>query len=48
MYNPVSAVSNGKTPTFYSDYDISSDWALAHITGHDRVLKKFLNSKNVY
>jgi hemerythrin-like metal-binding protein len=48
MDNLVSAVSNGKTPTFYSDYDISSDWALTHITGHDKVLGKFLNSKDIY
>ena len=48
MNNLVSVVSNGKIPTFYSDYDISSDWALAHIAGHDKLLGKFLNSKNVY
>ena len=48
MENLVSAVSFGKTPKFYSDYDISSDWALAHIAGHDKILGKFLNSKNVF
>ncbi len=48
MDNLVSLVSNGKSPTFYSDYDISSDWALIHITGYDKKLGKFLNSNNVY
>ena len=48
MDNLVSMVSNGKAPTFYSDYDISSDWALIHITGFDKSLGKFLNSINIY
>ncbi len=44
----VTAVSNGKYPTFYSDYDVSTDWALLHITDFDISLGAFLNSKNVY
>ena len=48
MDNLISMVSNGKSPTFYSDYDISSDWALIHITEYDKSLGKFLNSNNVY
>ena len=44
----VTAVSSGKYPTFYSDYDISSDWAMVHILGFDKNLGTFLNSRNVY
>ncbi|MBL3529413.1 MAG: hemerythrin family protein [gamma proteobacterium endosymbiont of Lamellibrachia anaximandri] len=44
----VTAVSNGEYPTFYSDYDVSTDWALLHITDFDISLGAFLNSKNVY
>ncbi len=44
----VSAVSNGKHPTFRSDYDVSSDWAMLHILECDKQLGTFLNSKNVY
>ncbi|MCB1857143.1 MAG: hemerythrin family protein [Gammaproteobacteria bacterium] len=44
----VNAVSGGFRPTFYSDYDVSTDWALLHIEEHDRGLGAFLNSKNVY
>ena len=39
----VTAVSNGKYPTFYSDYDVSNDWALVHIEEHDKPLGIFLN-----
>lgn len=46
--NLVTAVSRGKYPTFYSDYDISSDWALVHISEFDKPLAVFLNSKNIY
>lgn len=44
----VSAVSKGKHPTFRSDYDVSSDWAMLHILECDKQLGTFLNSKNVY
>jgi hemerythrin-like metal-binding protein len=44
----VKAVSNGKSPVFYSDYDVSTDWALTHIRDCDRNLGIFLNSKGVY
>ncbi len=44
----VNAVSKGRKPTFYSDYDVSSDWALAHISEHDKNLGVFLNSKEIY
>lgn len=44
----VKAIEKGKHPTFYSDYDISSDWAIIHINDHDKELAVFLNSKNVY
>ena len=30
----VALVANGQRPTFFSDYDLSSDWMLAHITEH--------------
>lgn len=48
MSDLVVAVSNGQQPTFYSDYDVSSDWAMIHISEHDKSLGAFLNSKNVY
>ena len=43
----VDAVSGGKRLTFYSDYDVSTDWALTHISEHDQDLGIFLNSKGV-
>lgn len=43
----VMKVSNGKFPTFYSDYDISNDWALIHIADQDNTLGKFLNTKGI-
>ena len=43
----VSMVSNGNHPTSYSDYDISTDWALVHIAGQDNTLGAFLNSKGI-
>ncbi len=48
MNDLVAEVSSGKKPVFYSDYDISSDWALIHISEHDKSLGTFLNSKGVY
>jgi len=48
MNDLVLAVSSGKYPTFYSDYDVSTDWALIHISEHDKSLGAFLNSKGVY
>ena len=44
----VFSVSNGKYPTFYSDYDVSTDWALIHIAEYDKDLGAFLNTKGVY
>jgi hemerythrin-like metal-binding protein len=44
----LSAVSIGKYPTFFSDYDISTDWMFMHISGCDKKLGEFLNSQNVY
>lgn len=44
----VKAVSKGNYPTFYSDYDVSTDWALIHISEHDKGLGAFLNTKDVY
>jgi hemerythrin-like metal-binding protein len=43
----VAMVSNGRSPTFYSDYDVSTDWALLHIEEHDRDLGHFLNAKGI-
>ena len=48
MDHLVAAVSSGKYPTFYSDYDVSTDWALIHIAESDKALGAFLNAKNVY
>jgi hemerythrin len=44
----VIAVSNGQQPTFYSDYDVSTDWAIAHIGEHDKALGAFLNAHDVF
>ena len=44
----VAAVSRGKYPTFCSDYDVSTDWALVHISEFDKSLGAFLNSKDIY
>ena len=44
----VDAISAGKRPAFYSEYDVSNDWFLAHIRGFDRTMGAFLNSKGVY
>jgi len=48
MSDLVAAVSSGQYPTFYSDYDVSTDWALLHISEHDKSLGAFLNSKGIY
>jgi len=44
----VALVANGQRPTFFSDYDLSSDWMIAHITEHDIKMGRYLNSKGVY
>lgn len=44
----VHAVSSGKSLCFYSDYDVSTDWALIHIAEHDKDLGAFLNSKGIF
>jgi len=44
----VAAVANGQRPTFFSDYDLSSDWMIAHISEHDKKMGGYLNSKGVY
>ena len=44
----VDAISEGKRPAFYSEYDVSNDWFLAHIMGFDKQLGVFLNRKGVY
>jgi len=46
--NLVAGVSNGEYPTFRSDYDVSSDWAIVHIIECDKHLGAFLNSKNIF
>ncbi|MCB1760238.1 MAG: hemerythrin family protein [Gammaproteobacteria bacterium] len=48
LHDLVTAVSNGKYPTFYSDYDVSNDWALLHIHEHDKPLGAFLNRAKVF
>ena len=48
MTDLVAVVSRGKYPTFYSDYDVSTDWAMVHISEFDKGLGAFLNSKDVY
>ena len=42
------AISQGKRPAFYSEYDVSNDWFLAHIMEFDKKMGAFLNSKGVY
>ncbi len=44
----VQAVSRGKHPAFYSEYDVSNDWFLAHILGFDKKLGAALNRKGVF
>ena len=44
----VDAIASGKHPTFYSDYDVSSDWAITHISEHDTKLGEFLHSKDIF
>lgn len=48
MNELVRMVSKGKSPTFYSDYDVSTDWALVHIAEQDKQMGEFLNSKGIY
>lgn len=48
MNHIVDAISEGKRPAFYSEYDVSNDWFLAHILGFDKKMGAFLNSKGVY
>ena len=44
----VDDIVNGKNPAFYSEYDVSNDWFLAHICGYDKQMGEFLNSKGVF
>ena len=44
----VEGVSVGRSLGFYSDYDVSTDWALTHICETDKSLGLFLNSKGIY
>ena len=44
----VNAVSKGKYPTFYSDYDVSNDWFLNHVLKFDKKLGEYLNAKGVF
>jgi hemerythrin len=44
----VEGVSQGKYPTFFADYDVSTDWAMVHIEEHDRDMGVFLNARNVF
>jgi hemerythrin-like metal-binding protein len=44
----VAAVAKGQRPTFFSDYDLSSDWMISHITEHDKKMGVYLNSKGIY
>ena len=44
----VKSVADTTRPTFYSDYDISSDWAQMHISESDRIFGKFINSRDVF
>ena len=48
MDDLVAGVSSGKYPTFYSDYDVSNDWALIHINESDKKLGAYLNSKEIF
>ena len=48
MGDLIKMVSSGKYPTFYSDYDVSTDWALIHIADSDMKLGEFLNSKGIF
>ena len=48
MEDLLESVSQGTYPVFYSDYDVSNDWFLAHILKFDKKLGEYLNSKGVY
>ena len=48
LEDTVKSISEGNHPIFYSKYDVSNDWFLAHIMDHDKKLGAFLNSKGVY
>ncbi|MEW8314141.1 MAG: bacteriohemerythrin [Candidatus Thiodiazotropha endolucinida] len=48
LNNLVEGVTGGKSPTFRSDYDVSSDWVLIHIFKSDKELGTFLNAQDVY
>ena len=48
MNELVHMVSRGKSPTFYSDYDVSTDWALLHIAEQDKQMGEFLNGRGVF
>ena len=43
-----NAISQGKRPKFYSEYDVSNDWFLSHIMECDKKMGAFLNRKGVY
>ncbi len=48
LIDMMDSVSSGKNFSFYCDYDVSTDWALIHISECDKNLGIFLNSKGVY
>jgi hemerythrin len=48
LHHICNAISEGKRPAFYSEYDVSNDWFLAHIMGFDKKMGAFLNTKGVY
>lgn len=48
MESILGAVSIGKFPNFYANYDVSTDWMFNHISESDKLLGEFLNARNVY
>lgn len=48
LKNVCNAISRGKRPAFYSEYDVSNDWFLAHILDFDKRMGAFLNRKGVF
>ena len=48
LEDTLRSISVGNHPIFYSEYDVSNDWFLAHIMNHDKKLGAFLNSKGVF
>ncbi len=48
LEDSVKLISEDNRPMFFTEYDVSNDWFLAHILEHDEKLGAYLNGKGVY